>query len=54
LNGGGSETRVLASGEQAYDLLSATRQTISSGLYYFSVKDLSTGFVKRGQFVVVR
>lgn len=54
LNGGNPETRVLASGEHAYDLLSATRQTISSGLYYFSVKDLSTGFVKRGQFVVVR
>ncbi len=52
--GGTAATRVLPGGEHAYDLLTTTRQTITAGLYYFSVKNLATGKIKRGQFAVIR
>lgn len=52
--GGSSSQRILSGGEHAWDLLSANRQAVAQGVYLFSVKDLKTGRVQQGQFVVLR
>ncbi len=43
-----------AGGEHAWDLISKYDQAIATGLYLFTVKDLSTGTIKRGKFVVIK
>lgn len=43
-----------AGGEHAWDLISKFDQAIATGLYLFTVKDLATGDVKRGKFVIVK
>jgi len=43
-----------AGGEHAWDLISRYDQAIATGLYLFTVKDLATGTVKRGKFVIVK
>ncbi|MGE5315392.1 MAG: hypothetical protein ACM3Q4_11915, partial [Acidobacteriota bacterium] len=43
-----------AGGEHAWDLITKNDQAIATGLYLFTVKDLSTGDVKRGKFVIVK
>ncbi len=43
-----------AGGEHAWDLISKYDQAIATGLYLFTVKDLSNGDVKRGKFVIVK
>jgi len=43
-----------AGGEHAWDLISRYDQAIATGLYLFTVKDLTTGTVKRGKFVIVK
>jgi hypothetical protein len=43
-----------AGGEHAWDLITKNDQAIASGLYLFTVKDLGTGAVKRGKFVIVK
>jgi len=43
-----------AGGEHAWDLISKYDQAIATGLYLFTVKDLSTGNIKRGKFVVIK
>ena len=49
---GTAEQRVLSGGEHYWDILSDTKQTISQGIYLFSVRDLKTGVVKTGSFVI--
>ncbi|MCB9231387.1 MAG: hypothetical protein H6581_06985 [Bacteroidia bacterium] len=41
-------------GEHAWDLLSKDNQIIARGIYLFSVKDLSTGKLFQGKFVVIK
>lgn len=50
---GNGET-VSAGGEHAWDIMSETKQVISTGLYLFSVKDLKTGVVKTGKLAIVK
>jgi hypothetical protein len=43
-----------AGGEHAWNLISKYDQAIATGLYLFTVKDLSNGDLKRGKFAVVK
>ncbi len=43
-----------AGGEHAWDLISKYDQAIATGLYLFTVKDLATGVIKKGKFVVIK
>jgi hypothetical protein len=45
---------VFSGGEHAWDLLSLNSQIISRGLYMYSVKDLETGEVFLGKFVIIK
>lgn len=45
---------VFSGGEHAWDLLSATKTTVSQGTYFFTVKDLDTGEVLTGTFVILK
>lgn len=47
------ENRVLAGGEHAWDILSENGLQLAGGLYLFSVKDLDTGDVQTGKFVII-
>lgn len=47
-------TPQFAGGEHAWDLISKFDQAIATGLYLFTVKDTTTGTVKRGKFVIVK
>ena len=51
--GGTEDQRIFSGGEHAWDLLSATSQSITPGVYLFSVKSEETGVVKRGSFTIV-
>lgn len=41
-------------GEHAWDLLSKDTQIIARGIYLFAVKDLDTGKIKKGKFVIIK
>lgn len=45
---------VMSGGEHGWNLLSRTGQIIARGLYVFAVKDLETGQVRTGKFVIIR
>lgn len=47
-------TTKFAGGEHAWDLLSKDSQIIARGIYMFSVKDLSSGKIFKGKFVVIK
>jgi hypothetical protein len=51
---GEPDKRILAGGEHAWDVLSQSNQTITQGLYLFTVKDLETGKARSGRFAVLR
>jgi len=51
---GEADKRVFSGGEHAWDVLSESQQTITQGLYLFTVKDLQTGKVRQGKFAVLR
>ena len=51
---GDEKQRIFSGGEHYWDLLSESKQTITQGIYLFSVKDLKTGIVKTGTFVIER
>ncbi len=51
---GEAEDRVMAGGEHAWDVLSQSNQTITQGLYLFTVKDVDNGEVRSGRFAVLR
>ncbi|MBN8707195.1 MAG: hypothetical protein J0L62_15090 [Bacteroidetes bacterium] len=40
-------------GEHAWNLISSGNQNISSGLYLYTVKDIKTGSIKTGKFVII-
>jgi hypothetical protein len=41
-------------GEHAWDLISKDNQAVATGLYFFTVKDNSTGDIKKGKFLIVK
>lgn len=43
-----------AGGEHAWDLITKYDQAIATGMYLFTVKDETTGAVKRGKFVIIK
>ena len=45
---------VFPTGEHAWDLLSENKTGITQGLYMYAVKDLQTGEIRRGTFVVIK
>ena len=45
---------IFAGGEHAWDLVTEADQAIATGLYLFTVKDLDTGEIFRGKFVVIK
>ena len=49
-----AEGRQLPGGEHAWDLLSENGLNIAGGLYLFTVKDLDTGEVQQGKFVIIK
>lgn len=49
-----SDRRLKPGGEHAWDILSSSNQILSSGLYLYSVKDMDTGDVQTGKFVVIK
>lgn len=51
--GGSRANRVFAGGEHAWDLLSDRNQSITQGIYMYSVKDLDTGELFQGKFTIL-
>ncbi|GIV60449.1 MAG: hypothetical protein KatS3mg043_1538 [Rhodothermaceae bacterium] len=49
-----AENRQLPGGEHSWDILSENGLNISPGLYLFTVKNLDTGEVQRGKFVIIK
>jgi Tfp pilus assembly protein FimT len=47
-------SQILAGGEHAWDLVTSHDQAVATGLYLFTVKDLDTGDIKRGKFLVIK
>ena len=52
--GGNADNRIFSGGEHAWDILSESKQTITQGIYLFNVKNLETGEMKQGRFVVIK
>lgn len=50
----GGEPMAFSGGEEAWDLISQADQRLATGLYLFAVKDLNTGEVQQGKFVLIR
>lgn len=48
------EENVFPGGEHAWDLLSQDNQIMARGLYLFVVRDLDSGELKRGKFVIIK
>ncbi|MCX7605703.1 MAG: hypothetical protein N2170_00355 [Bacteroidia bacterium] len=48
------EKLVMSGGEHGWNLLSRYGQIIARGLYVFAVKDLATGQIRTGKFVIIR
>lgn len=46
--------QVMTGGEDAWDLLTDHDQAIATGLYLFTVKNLQTGNIKRGKFLIIK
>jgi hypothetical protein len=47
-------TQKFAGGEHAWDLISKDNQAVATGLYMFTVKDATTGNIKKGKFLIVK
>ncbi len=45
---------VFSGGEHAWDLITKWDQAIATGLYLFTVKDLDSGKIQRGKFLVIK
>ena len=48
------DPRILAGGEEAWDLQSQANQNITTGLYLYTVKDLVSGRVQTGKFAIIK
>jgi hypothetical protein len=45
---------IFPGGEHAWDLVTSSDQAIATGLYLFTVKDLNSGDIQRGKFLVIK
>lgn len=50
----GNSTVQFSGGEQAWDLITDNDQAIATGLYLFTVKNLRTGNIKTGKFLIIK
>ena len=50
----GSDNVKFSGGEHAWDLITKDNQAVATGLYYFTVKDQSSGDIKKGKFLIVK
>jgi hypothetical protein len=50
----GDGSQKMSGGEHAWDLITSHDQAIATGLYLFTVKNLNTGYVKKGKFLVIK
>ncbi len=48
------ESTVFSGGEHGWDLLSANQQLIARGIYVFAVKDLESGQIFKGNFIILK
>lgn len=48
------ERAIFSGGEHAWDILSSFKSEVSQGTYIFSVKDLNTGKIETGSFVILK
>ncbi len=46
--------RILPGGEHSWDLQSDANQLLTTGLYFYSVKDLNSGAVQTGKLVIIK
>ncbi len=46
--------QVMTGGEDAWDLITNNDQAIATGLYLFTVKDIRTGDIMRGKFLIIK
>ena len=53
-NFGSNVQTLFPSGEHAWDLVTESDQALATGLYLFSVKDLDTGKIYTGKFVIIK
>ena len=49
-----ADNRVLPGGEHSWDLLSENGLSLAGGLYLYTVKDLDSGNVQHGKFVIIK
>jgi hypothetical protein len=49
-----AENRQLPGGEHSWDILSDNSLNIAGGLYLYTVKDLDSGDIQRGKFVIIK
>ena len=49
-----ADNRILPGGEHSWDLLSENGLSLAGGLYLYTVKDLDTGDVQHGKFVIIK
>jgi len=49
-----AENRIQSGGEHSWDLLSENGLSLAGGLYLFTVKNLDSGRVQRGKFVIIK
>lgn len=46
--------QVMAGGEHAWDLITENDQAVATGMYLFTVKNMQTGDIKTGKFLVIK
>lgn len=51
---GQPQRRIVAGGEHAWDLLTDSRQNLTTGLYLYTVKDMDSGDVQRGKLAIIK
>jgi hypothetical protein len=54
LLGGTAANRILPGGEHSYDLLSNSKQSLTQGLYLYTVKNNVSGHVTKGTFGIIK
>jgi hypothetical protein len=51
---GNTEKTTMSGGEHAWDVLSESKTQLTTGVYLFTVKDLTTGEMQRGNFAIIK
>lgn len=51
---GDKEKTITSGGEHAWDMLSTSKTTLTSGVYLFTVEDKQTDFVEIGKFAIIK